>query len=92
MLAAILILFTLPSLDKSEIKSPRLRNIINIFYILFIFNFLFLGFLGGSPAEEPYILLSRISTALYFMHFLIFVPISTLLEKKIKILFFSNLK
>jgi ubiquinol-cytochrome c reductase cytochrome b subunit len=92
MLAAILILFTLPSLDNSEIKSPRLRSIINIFYILFIFNFLFLGFLGGSPAEEPYILLSRLSTALYFMHFLVFVPLSALIEKKIKILFFLTLK
>lgn len=90
MLAAILILFSLPSLDKSEIKSPRLRSIVNVFYILFIFNFFFLGFLGGSPAEEPYILLSRISTLFYFAHFIFFVPVSALIEKKIKILFLKN--
>lgn len=83
MLASILILFTLPSKDKALIKSPRFRGITNFFFIIFVFNFLFLGFLGGSPAEEPYILLSRISSFLYFSHFLIVVPFTNRLEEKL---------
>lgn len=83
MLAAILILFLLPFFDFSEIKSPKLRILINIFFVLFVFNFLFLGFLGGSPAEEPYIFLSRLSSFLYFAHFIFFVPLCAFIERKI---------
>lgn len=80
MLASILVLFTLPTIDSAMIKSPRLRPFSNIFFIFFVFNFLFLGFLGGSPAEEPYILLSRVSSILYFSHFIFFVPLINILE------------
>jgi quinol-cytochrome oxidoreductase complex cytochrome b subunit len=83
MLASILILFSLPSKDIALIKSPKLRPISNFFFIVFCFNFLFLGFLGGSPAEEPYILLSRISSILYFSHFIIIIPILSKFENKI---------
>jgi ubiquinol-cytochrome c reductase cytochrome b subunit len=92
MLLAIFILFTLPSTDKAEIKSPRLRVIVNIFYVLFIFNFLFLGFLGGSPAEEPYILLSRVSSLLYFSHFIFFIRLNNIIEKKIINFYLITLK
>lgn len=80
MLAAILILFTLPLLDKGQIKSPRFRNIFNFFFVVFVFNFLLLGFLGGSPAEEPYIFLSRMSTLLYFGHFVFIIPFLSKLD------------
>jgi quinol-cytochrome oxidoreductase complex cytochrome b subunit len=80
MLASILILFTLPGKDKALTKSPKFRIFHNFFFIVFIFNFLFLGFLGGAPATEPYILLSRISMVLYFLHFLIFIPFLNKIE------------
>ena len=83
MLASILILFTLPSKDRALIKSPRLRPLTNGFFVLFVCNFIFLGFLGGSPAEEPYILLSRISSLIYFSHFLLVVPLTNKIENKI---------
>lgn len=92
MLAAILILFTLPTKDKAFIKSPNLRPISNIFFILFVFNFLFLGFLGGSPAEEPYIFLSRFSSILYFSHFILFIPLSIKLENKLFKLFITEIE
>jgi len=89
MLFSILILFSLPSSDKSIIKSPRLRSIFNFFFIIFIVNFLFLGFLGGSPAEEPYIFLSRVSSIVYFSHFFFFVRLITWMED---VLFYTYLK
>ena len=88
MLAAILILFILPVVDFSKIKTPRIRVLHNFFFIIFLFNFLFLGFLGGSPAEDPFILLSRLSSVLYFSHFIFFVPLTSYIENKLNALYF----
>ncbi|MEO1488943.1 MAG: cytochrome b, partial [Pseudomonadota bacterium] len=35
---------------------------------------------GGAPAEEPYVLLSQIATAYYFLHFLVILPIISQIE------------
>jgi quinol-cytochrome oxidoreductase complex cytochrome b subunit len=44
-------------------------------------NFALLGFLGGHPAEEPYITASRISGIFYFAYFLFILPFLALLER-----------
>ena len=36
---------------------------------------------GGAPAEEPYVILSQIATAYYFIHFLVILPIISSVEK-----------
>lgn len=88
MLAAILILFIIPFIDFSNIKSPRIRVLHNFFFIVLISVFLFLGFLGGSPAEEPFIFLSRLASFLYFSHFLFFIPLVAFLENKLNKIYF----
>ena len=40
-----------------------------------------LGYLGAMPAEGAYVIWARILTALYFAHFLVFLPLLGLLEK-----------
>ena len=42
------------------------------------FNPLFIC--GGAPAEEPYVIVSQIATAYYFMHFLVVLPIISQIE------------
>jgi ubiquinol-cytochrome c reductase cytochrome b subunit len=42
---------------------------------------LVLGYCGGSPAEEPYVMISQIATAYYFIHFLIVLPLLSMFEK-----------
>jgi len=88
MLAAILILFTVPFFDFSKFKSPRIRILHNFFFIFFISVFIFLGFLGGSPAEEPFIFLSRLASILYFSHFIIVIPLIAFIENKLNTLYF----
>jgi len=92
MLLSILILFSLPSTDKAIMKSPRLRILFNFIFIIFLVNFLFLGFLGGSPAEEPYIFLSRISSFIYFSHFFFFVRFINIFEVVLFSIYLKNLK
>ena len=35
---------------------------------------------GGAPAEQPYIVISQIATAYYFLHFLVILPIISQIE------------
>lgn len=74
MFGAIAILFALPFLDTSKVKSGAYRPWFKKIYWIFILNFLFLGWLGQSPAEGWYIWASRIATLYYFAYFLVILP------------------
>ncbi|PZO87508.1 MAG: cytochrome b, partial [Sphingomonas sanxanigenens] len=42
---------------------------------------LVLGYCGGAPAEEPYVMISQIAAAYYFLHFLVILPIISRIEQ-----------
>jgi hypothetical protein len=44
-------------------------------------DFFLLGFLGGHPAEEPYITASRLTSVFYFGFFIIILPLTSILEQ-----------
>jgi hypothetical protein len=46
-------------------------------------DFFLLGFLGGHPAEEPYITASRLASIFYFGFFIIILPLTSILERVI---------
>lgn len=74
MAASILILFTLPFQNNLKIKSPKFDYFFQIFYWLFIVNALLLCWLGAQVVEQPYIIAGQVSTAFYFIYFLIILP------------------
>lgn len=80
MLAAILIILTLPYLDKSELRGIQFRPLSKIAFYIFVANFLILMQLGAKHVEEPFIVFGQISTILYFSHFLIITPVISLIE------------
>ena len=86
MVGAIFILFVLPWLDTSKIRSARYRPLFKQFFLIFVVNCLVLGYLGAMPAEGVYITLARICTIYYFAHFLIILPLLGLVEKPMEIL------
>jgi quinol-cytochrome oxidoreductase complex cytochrome b subunit len=49
--------------------------------IQFILNFIFLGWLGKSPAEGWYVIASRFTTMYYFAYFLLIMPMLGKYEK-----------
>ena len=51
-----------------------------MFWLLLIDVFV-LGWAGGKPAEGSYILIGRLATAYYFLHFLVIVPLLGKLER-----------
>jgi hypothetical protein len=44
-------------------------------------DFFLLGFLGGHPAEEPYITASRLASVFYFGFFIVILPLASILEQ-----------
>jgi ubiquinol-cytochrome c reductase cytochrome b subunit len=81
MFGAIFVMFLLPWLDTSKVRSARYRPLFRQFFILFIIDCLILGYLGAKPAEGVYIVLARVATVYYFAHFLIILPLLGLVEK-----------
>ncbi len=81
MLAAIVLLFLLPWLDRCKVKSIRYRGFTyKLALAVFAVSFVVLGYLGLQPAQPPFVTLARVFTILYFAFFL-FMPVYTSLEK-----------
>ena len=81
MFGAIFILFVLPWLDTSKVRSAVFRPIYRQFYWIFVLDVLMLGYMGAMPAEGIYLVLARVGTIYYFAHFIIVMPVVGLLEK-----------
>ncbi len=81
MFSAILLLFFLPWLDPSPVRSGNYRPTFRKFFWLLVIDVLVLGYCGGSPAKEPFVMISQIAAMYYFAHFLIVLPILSWVEK-----------
>ena len=81
MFSAILVWFFLPWLDKSPVRSGMFRPKFKIFFGILVVDVLILGYCGGAPAEEPFVMISQLASAYYFAHFLIILPLLSRLEK-----------
>ncbi len=75
MVASILILFVLPWLDTSRVRSAKFRPIYKQFFWLFLADCVVLGWVGANPPEGMFILIGRLATAYYFAHFIILFPL-----------------
>ncbi|KYP12535.1 MAG: cytochrome B [Limnobacter sp. CACIAM 66H1] len=68
---AVVILFFLPWLDKSPVKSIRYRPAMHKWiYAVFVINFIVLGYLGVKPPSDVGQIVSQIGTLYYFLFFL----------------------
>ena len=81
MFASILVWFFLPWLDRSPVRSGHYRPLYRKFFWVLVVDALVLGYCGGSHAEEPYLMLSQLAAAYYFLHFLVIVPIVSAFER-----------
>ena len=81
MFGSIFILFVLPWLDTSKVRSAVFRPMYRYFYWIFVVDVLLLGYMGAMPAEGIYLLLARVGTLYYFLHFIVVLPVVGLFEK-----------
>jgi len=86
MFASILILFAMPWLDASRIRSLRFRPLSQFFFWIFAVNGLFLGYLGQKAPDDILFAsfnvtdFSRVSLAYYFGYFLVVMPLVSRME------------
>ncbi len=81
MFASLIVLFFLPWLDTSRVKSASYRPLYRIFFWVLVADMFLLGWVGAKPAEEPYVRIGQVATAYYFAHFLIIMPLLSFFEK-----------
>jgi ubiquinol-cytochrome c reductase cytochrome b subunit len=78
--AAIAILFVLPWLDRSPVKSIRYKGWMSkVWLAIFVVSFILLGMCGALPADQQPSWLAPLCTALYFAFFLL-MPFYTRME------------
>jgi len=97
MFGAIAVLFVLPWLDTSKVRSMRFRPVAKWFFWIFLFFCFILGWCGAETPDNiaipfgtdadgntrglNFTWLSRIGTAYYFAYFVLILPILGLIEK-----------
>lgn len=81
MAAAIAIMFVLPWLDRSRVRSIRYKGMLSkIAIVVFVISFIGLGYLGHEGVSPLRTLMARVLTLSYFGFFLL-MPFYTRLEK-----------
>jgi ubiquinol-cytochrome c reductase cytochrome b subunit len=80
MFSAILAIMLLPITDLGRSKGLQFRPLSKIAFYIFVANFLVLMQLGAKHVESPFIEFGQISTVLYFAHFVIIVPVISIIE------------
>ena len=97
MFGAILILFVLPWLDTSKVRSMRFRPVTRVFFILFVLACLGLGWCGANNPDDlvfpmghnaegvatglKFVWFAQFLTFYYFAYFLIVLPVMGIIEK-----------
>jgi ubiquinol-cytochrome c reductase cytochrome b subunit len=85
MFGSILVLFALPWLDRSAVRSASFRPIYRQFFWVFVVVCILLGYLGsqspdGTTLGMGNVFLARVLTFYYFAFFLILMPILGVVE------------
>ena len=76
MFGSILILFVLPWIDRSPVRSAKFRPIYKQFFWIFLADCILLGYIGAKPPEGMFLIVGRVATAYYFLHFVIIFVLS----------------
>ncbi len=75
MFGAIFVLFLLPWLDTSRVRSGTFRPVYKQLFWVFVLDCIVLGYVGANPPEGYFLILGRIATIYYFFHFIILLPL-----------------
>src|SRR5205823_13639489 len=75
MFGSILLLFFLPWIDRSPVRSGSYRPLFKRFFWLLVIDVVVLGYVGGAAISPFHIALGQIAAAYYFLHFLVILPL-----------------
>nr|AKQ13060.1 cytochrome b [Pachytriton feii]AKQ13061.1 cytochrome b [Pachytriton feii] len=83
LLMSILILMFIPMLHTSKQRSLMFRSTSQILFWLLVANTLILTWIGGMPVEPPFTEIGQVASVLYFLLFIIMIPLIGLWENKL---------
>jgi len=85
LIASIGILFFVPWLDTSKVRSTSYRPIYKWFFWAFVVTCFALGYLGSQPPEGWYLVFGRLFTFYYFAFFLLVMPVVGWIERPLRL-------
>nr|AAK71825.1 cytochrome b [Sedercypris calidus]AAK71826.1 cytochrome b [Sedercypris calidus] len=86
LLFSILVLMIVPLLHTSKHRGLTFRPIAQFLFWTLVADMVILTWIGGMPVEHPFIIIGQIASVLYFMLFLVLMPLAGWLEdKKLKL-------
>nr|AGB14504.1 cytochrome b [Pelophylax fukienensis]AGB14505.1 cytochrome b [Pelophylax fukienensis]AGB14506.1 cytochrome b [Pelophylax fukienensis]AGB14507.1 cytochrome b [Pelophylax fukienensis]AGB14508.1 cytochrome b [Pelophylax fukienensis] len=83
LLLSIMVLFLMPIIHTSKLRSLMFRPIAKTLFWALIANTAILTWIGGQPVEDPFITIGQIASGLYFLIFVLLIPSLGLLENKL---------
>nr|AAY43238.1 cytochrome b [Pelophylax nigromaculatus]AGB14242.1 cytochrome b [Pelophylax hubeiensis]AAY43272.1 cytochrome b [Pelophylax nigromaculatus]AAY43289.1 cytochrome b [Pelophylax nigromaculatus]AAY43300.1 cytochrome b [Pelophylax nigromaculatus] len=83
LLLSIMVLFLMPIIHTSKLRSLMFRPLAKTFFWALIANTAILTWIGGQPVEDPFITIGQIASGLYFLIFVLLIPSLGLLENKL---------
>jgi ubiquinol-cytochrome c reductase cytochrome b subunit len=81
MFGSLLVLFVLPWLDTSKVRSARFRPIYRQLIWVWVLSAVTLGMVGAHQPTGWWVVIGRVATAYYFLHFLVILPVLGKLER-----------
>nr|AER36124.1 cytochrome b [Thunnus orientalis] len=83
LLASILVLMVVLFLHTSKQRTLTFRPVSQFLFWTLIADVAILTWIGGMPAEQPFIIIGQVASVLYFSLFLVFFPLAGWAENKI---------
>lgn len=86
MFASIMILFFLPWLDRSPVRSAAFRPTYKWFFWILVLDCFVLGWVGANAPDAvfygvSFVIIGQVATAYYFAHFLVILPLLGIFER-----------
>jgi ubiquinol-cytochrome c reductase cytochrome b subunit len=81
MFGSILLLFFLPWLDRSPVRSGHYRPVFKRFFWIMVADVAILAYVGGAHITWYNVALGQFASAYYFAHFLIILPLISKFER-----------
>jgi len=82
MFGAIVVLFIIPFIHNSRIRSASFRPLYRKAFWFLVGDFLLLGWIGQKVVETPFIEIGQMATVIYFVFFIVILPSLGFLETR----------